>query len=150
MNLKISTNEHCAIWQVLWSMHCSPICLWKWYHHSFFVLCDIGFAEATLPKGPLRTKNTMTYLDSRGPYCRTPETWFGSEFSVKWFGFRPESQGYRPKVGVTDQKSEIQPGRPPESKPNRLEKGPEWGLGASAETPLKAFLNPPKLWHSTP
>ena len=40
-----------------------------------------------------------------------------------------------PKVGVTDQKSEIQLGRAPESEPNRPEKGPEWGLGASTETP---------------
>ena len=46
-----------------------------------------------------------------------------------------ESQSYRLKVGVTDQKSEIQPGRPPKSEPNRPEQGPEWGLGASTETP---------------
>ena len=64
---------------------------------------------------------------------------------MKGFGFRPESQSYGPKVGVTDQKSEIRPGRPPESEPNRPEKGPEWGLGASTENPLKAFLNPPKV-----
>ena len=42
-------------------------------------------------------------------YCRTPEKWFGGKFSVEWFGFGPKSQSYRPKVGVTDQKSEIQP-----------------------------------------
>ena len=65
----------------------------------------------------------IPYLDSRRLYCRTPEKWFGGEFSVKWFGFRPESPSYRPKVGVTDQKSEIQPGRTPESEPNRP--GPE-------------------------
>ena len=41
------------------------------------------------------------------------------------------------------QKSELQLGRPPESEPNHPEKGPEWGLGASTENPLKAFLNPP-------
>ena len=40
----------------------------------------------------------------------------------------------------------LQPGRPAESEPNRPEKGPEWGLGASTETPLKAFLNPPDFW----
>ena len=45
-------------------------------------------------------------------------------------------QSCRPKVGVTDQKSELQPGRPPESEPNHPEKGPEWGLGASTETTL--------------
>ena len=89
------------------------------------------------------------YLDSKRLYCRTPEKWFGGEFSVQWFGFRPENQSSRPKVGVTDQKSEIQPGRPPESEPNRPKKGPEWGLGewglrASTEPPLKAFLIPPK------
>ena len=94
--------------------------------------------------GAWRITSTV-YLDSRRLYCRTPEKWFGGDFSVKWFGFRPESQSYRPKVGVTDQKSEIQPGRPPESEPNRPKTGPEWGLGASTETPLKAFLNPPKV-----
>ena len=51
----------------------------------------------------------MDYLDSKRLYCRTPEKWFGGKFSAEWFGFRPESQRYRPKVGVTDQKSEIQP-----------------------------------------
>ena len=40
------------------------------------------------------------------------------------------------KSEVTDQKSELQPGRPPESEPNRLEKTPEWGLAASTENPL--------------
>ena len=50
---------------------------------------------------------------------------------------------YRPKVGATDQKSELQPGRPQESEPNRPEKEPESGFGASTENPLKAFLNPP-------
>ena len=52
-----------------------------------------------------------------------------------------------PKVGVADQKSEIQPYRPTESEPNRPEKGPRMGfrtLGASTENPLKALLNPPK------
>ena len=76
-------------------------------------------------------------------HLHIPE-WFGAEFSVKWFGFRPESQSYRPKVGVTGQKSELQPGRPPKSEPNRPEKAPESGFGASAENPLKAFLNPAK------
>ena len=42
-----------------------------------------------------------------------------------------KSRSYRPKVRVT-----------PESEPNCPEKGPEWGLGASTESPLKAFLNP--------
>ena len=55
---------------------------------------------------PLR--RNISCLDSRRLYCRTPETWFGGEFSAEWFGFRPESQRYRPKVGVTDRKSEIQ------------------------------------------
>ena len=39
----------------------------------------------------------------------------------------------RQKVGVADQKSELQTGRPPE-------KEPEWGLGASAETPPENLL----------
>ena len=39
-----------------------------------------------------------------------------------------ESRSYRPK-------SELQPGRPPKSEPNRPEKGPESGLRASTENP---------------
>ena len=62
----------------------------------------------------------MAYLDSR----RTPEKWFGGEFAVKWFGFRPESQSYRPKVGVTDQKSEIQP----RIRTKSPQKGPRMGF----------------------
>ena len=38
-----------------------------------------------------------------------------------------------PKVRVTGRKSELRMGRPPESEPNRPDKGPEWGLGASTE-----------------
>ena len=48
---------------------------------------------------------------------------------------KSEFNCYRPKVGVTDQKSELQPGRPPEPEPNRPEKAPEWRLGASTENP---------------
>ena len=55
------------------------------------------------------------------------EKWFRGEFSVKWSGFRSKSQSYRPKVGVTDQKSELQPGRPPECELNRSQKAPELG-----------------------
>ena len=69
----------------------------------------------------------------------------GRTFSEMIRNFGPESQSYGPKVGVTDQKSELQPGRPPESELNRPEKGPESGLGASTELPLKAFLNPPNI-----
>ena len=83
-------------------------------------------------------------VDSKRLYCRTPETWFGGEFSVKWFGFRPKSElqaksrSYGPKVRVTAWQT-------PESEQNRPEKGPEWGLGVSTENHLKAFLNAPKL-----
>ena len=49
-----------------------------------------------------------------------------------------------PKVAVTDQKSGLQPGGPPESEPNRPEKGPEFR--SFAESPLEAFLNPPKRY----
>ena len=42
---------------------------------------------------------------------------------------------YRPKVGVTDQKSELQPDRPPEFEPDRPEKAPECGSGASGRKP---------------
>ena len=51
-------------------------------------------------------------------HCSTPEKWFGGKFSVRWFGFRPKCQSHRRNVGVTDHKSELQPGRPPESEPN--------------------------------
>ena len=39
-----------------------------------------------------------------------------------------ESQSYGPKVGDAA-------GQTPKSEPNRPEQGPEWGLGASTETP---------------
>ena len=43
-------------------------------------------------------------------------------------------QSYRPK----QKQSELQPGRPPESEPNRAEKVPEWDSGVSTEShPLK-------------
>ena len=57
---------------------------------------------------------------------QNPREMIRGQISVNWFGFGPESQSFRPKVGVTDRKSELQPGRPPESEPNRPEKGPEW------------------------
>ena len=43
-------------------------------------------------------------------------------------------------IGVTGQKSELQPGRPPESEPNPPEKGPEWRLGASTENTPSRLL----------
>ena len=56
--------------------------------------------------------------------------------------FQGNDSGFRPKVRVTDQKSELQTqkselqwGRPPESEPNCPEKKPESGLGASTENP---------------
>ena len=57
-------------------------------------------------------------------------------------------------IRISARKSELQvksrsykpPGRPPKSEPNRPEKAPESGFGASTETPLKAFLNPPKIY----
>ena len=53
--------------------------------------------------------------------------------------FQGNDSGFGPEVRVTGQKSELQPGRPPESEQNRPEKGPEWRLGASTvqKTPLK-------------
>ena len=39
------------------------------------------------------------------------------------------------KSELQTKKSELQPGRPPESEPNRPEKAPELGLGASTENP---------------
>ena len=49
--------------------------------------------------------------------------------------FQRNDSGFGPKVGVTDQKSELQPGRPPESEPSRPEKELEWRSGASTENP---------------
>ena len=69
----------------------------------------------------------------------------GSNFQGSDSGSAHKSQSYRPKVGVTDQKSEIQPERRSKSEPTRPEKEPKWRLGASTESPLKAFLNPDKL-----
>ena len=75
-------------------------------------------------------------MDSKRLCCRNSREMIrGRIFSEMIFGFRPGSQSYRPKVGVTDQKSEIQPDRPPESELNRPEKAPGWGLGASTESP---------------
>ena len=51
-----------------------------------------------------------------------------------------KNQSDKTKVRVTDEKSELQPARPPESEQDRPEKEPESGLGASTENPLKAFL----------
>ena len=54
---------------------------------------------------------------------------------------------------VTGPKPELQAksqsysrGGPPESELHRPEKEPERGLGASTENPLKACLNPPKIF----
>ena len=66
----------------------------------------------------------------------TPKKWFGGEFSVKWFGFMPESQSYRPKVGDTGRKSEIQPGRTPRIRTESPRKGPRMGS-------RRFYRNPP-------
>ena len=50
-----------------------------------------------------------------------------------------KSWSYRPKVGVT---AGVTPGLRTESP----RKGIRMGLGASAENPLKAFLNPPNVY----
>ena len=85
-------------------------------------------------------------MDSRRLYCRTPEKWFGGDFSVNDSDSGPEVRVTGRKSELRTKKSELQPGRPPESGPNHLEKGPERGLGASTENPpLKAFLNPPNF-----
>ena len=60
---------------------------------------------------------------------------FGSD------GSRPQIQNYRPKAGVTDQNSEHQPGRPPESGPN-LPRNHTWmGFGASTNLETLISLN---------
>ena len=43
----------------------------------------------------------------------------GANFHLNDSGFGPKSQSYRPKVGVTGQKSELQPGRTPQN-PNQI------------------------------
>ena len=48
-----------------------------------------------------------------------PRNYSGVNFGLKWFRFRPESQSYRPKVGVADQKSERTAGETPQN-PNRI------------------------------
>ena len=90
----------------------------------------------------------IRYLDSRRLYCSTPETWFGGEFSVKWFGFRPESQSYRPKVGVTAKSRRYSRADP--QNPNRIgqKRNPNRVQVLLQKTPLKALLNPPKTYAS--
>ena len=58
----------------------------------------------------------------RGANIQCNDSGFGSKVRVR-------------KVGVTGQMSELQPGRPPESKPNRPEKEPESVFGLSTENP---------------
>ena len=48
-----------------------------------------------------------------------------------------KSRSYRPKVRATA-------GQTPGIRTESLRKEPEWGWGASTETPLNTFLNPPK------
>ena len=94
----------------------------KWIPETMFMLLKfLGGWKWTLKI------NCICYVDSRRLYCRTPEKWLGGEFPVKWFGFRPESQSYRPKVRVADQKSEIQPGRP-RIRTESPRKGPQMGF----------------------
>ena len=67
-------------------------------------------------------------------------------FSAKWFGSPPENQSYRVKIGVTGQKSEIQPGRALRSEPDHPGPAPELSFGLSTEKGgLKASFNPGKF-----
>ena len=74
------------------------------------------------------SSSLLSHLDSKRLYCRTPEKWFGGKFSVKWFGFRPESQSYRPKVGVTDQKVRVTAGQTPRIRTESPRNGPRMGF----------------------
>ena len=49
-------------------------------------------------------------MDSRTLYCGTPEKWFGADIQQNDsdFAISGENQSYKPKIGDTDQKSEIQ------------------------------------------
>ena len=82
---------------------------------------------------PFRTSaRGLLLAGSKRPFAPSPNPLSGT------FTFRAISQVRRfpnpgpkvrvtgPKVGVTDRKSELQPGRPPESEPNRPEKCPTW------------------------
>ena len=69
----------------------------------------------------------------KNPWLQNPRWMIRGQTFSEMILVKTESQRYRPKVGVRYQKSERQPGRPPEFKLNCPEKVPEWGLGASAE-----------------
>ena len=62
-------------------------------------------------------------MDSRAAYCRTPETWFGDESSVKEFSFRPKSHTYTRIIRATGM-------RAPRMRTKSPRKIPKLGLGA--------------------
>ena len=74
----------------------------------------------------------LTWPLSAGPFCG-PLIFFSGMIrdSAQKSELQAKSRSYSPE------KSELQPGRPPESEPTRPEKEPEWGLGASTEAPLE-------------
>ena len=118
-----------------WQIKCREIGVWTPESLNKSVFC-LWFSRK--PR-----RRHINLVDSRRLYCRTPRSDSGANF--QW-----NDSGFGPKVRVTGhQKSKLQTksqsysrGRPPESKPNRPEKEPEWGLALLQKTPLKAFLNP--------
>ena len=86
---------------------------------------------------------TVIYLDSEGFTAEPREMIRGRIFSeiiriqARKSELQAESRSCGPKVGDTARQT-------PKIRTESPRKGPEWSLGASTETPLKAFLNPPK------
>ena len=83
---------------------------------------------------PLYPKLLLIWIQE-GFTAEPPRNDSGANFQGNDSGFGPKVRVTGQKSGVTDQKSELQWGRPPESEPNRPEKEPESGSGASTETP---------------
>ena len=74
---------------------------------NFLTSVHLGIRVRNVRRKP-GPKSLCLYFTSRRLYCRTPEKWFGGEFSGKWIGFRPKKselqakgRNYKPKVRVT-------------------------------------------------
>ena len=80
-------------------------------------------------------RNIIVIWIQEGFTAEPPETWFGGRILSQMIRIQAQNSELQAESRSYGQKSEIQPGRPPESEPNRPEMGPEWGLGASAENP---------------
>ena len=95
--------------------------------------------EPPIPEQPTSGKN-HTHRTKKQTYVIWIQTGFTAEPPRNDSGenFQRNDSDSGPKVRDTGRKSELQTKSrrySPESEPNRPEKGPEWGLGASAENP---------------